>query len=60
MDIGAYFFPTAYSIDVVELATELEQRGFESLLVPEHTHIPVQNCFMARIFSFSNLKRLEY
>ena len=41
MDIGAYFFPTAYSIDVVELATELEQRGFESLLVPEHTHIPV-------------------
>ena len=40
MDIGAYFFPTAYSIDVVELATELEQRGFESLLVPEHTHIP--------------------
>ncbi len=41
MDIGAYFFPTAYSVDVVELATELEQRGFESLLVPEHTHIPV-------------------
>ena len=41
MDIGVCFFPTAYSIDVVELATELEQRGFESLLVPEHTHIPV-------------------
>ncbi|SVD83241.1 uncharacterized protein METZ01_LOCUS436095, partial [marine metagenome] len=41
MDIGAYFFSTAYSIDVAELAAELEQRGFESLLVPEHTHIPV-------------------
>jgi len=41
MDIGAYFFSTAYSIDVAELAVELEQRGFESLLVPEHTHIPV-------------------
>ena len=40
MDLGAYFFSTAYSIDIVELATELEQRGFESLLVPEHTHIP--------------------
>ena len=33
-------FSTAYSIDIVELATELEQRGFESLLIPEHTHIP--------------------
>ena len=40
MDLGADFFSTAYSIDIVELATELEQRGFESLLVPEHTHIP--------------------
>ena len=40
MELGAYFFSTAYSIDIVELATELEQRGFESLLVPEHTHIP--------------------
>ena len=40
MHIGAFIFDTDYSIDVVELARELEQRGYESLLVPEHTHIP--------------------
>jgi len=41
MDIGVYFFPTDYTIELTELATELEQRGFESLMVCEHTHIPV-------------------
>jgi probable F420-dependent oxidoreductase len=40
MDIGVYFFPTDYTIELTELATELEQRGFESLMVCEHTHIP--------------------
>ena len=40
MDIGVYFFSTAYSIGIEELAVELEQRKFESMLVPEHTHIP--------------------
>jgi probable F420-dependent oxidoreductase len=40
MDYGLTIFPTEYSIDIRELAQEAEQRGFESLLVPEHTHIP--------------------
>lgn len=40
MNIGAYIFPTDYSIGIVELATALEERGFESLWVTEHTHIP--------------------
>ena len=40
MEIGVYFFATDYSIDIVELAVELEQRGFSTLLQPEHTHIP--------------------
>ena len=40
MDIGVYFFSTAYSIGIEELAVELEERGFESMLIPEHTHIP--------------------
>jgi len=40
MDIGVFFFPTDYSIALTELAVELEQRGFESLLVCEHTHVP--------------------
>ncbi len=41
MKIGVYIFPTEYSISIVDLARALEDRGFESLFVPEHTHIPV-------------------
>ena len=41
MLIGAYYFPTDYGIDIAELARALEDRGFESLFVCEHTHIPV-------------------
>ncbi|HKA16886.1 MAG TPA: LLM class F420-dependent oxidoreductase [Blastocatellia bacterium] len=40
MQFGAYIFATDYSIRPDELARELEQRGFESLWLPEHTHIP--------------------
>ena len=40
MDIGAFIFPTEYSIRIDELARALEERGFESLFVTEHTHIP--------------------
>jgi len=39
--IGVFCFPVDYGIDVAELARALEERGFESLFVPEHTHIPV-------------------
>ena len=40
MDIGVYIFNTDYAIRIEELARAAEQRGFESLWVPEHTHIP--------------------
>ncbi|HLH77730.1 MAG TPA: LLM class F420-dependent oxidoreductase [Candidatus Binataceae bacterium] len=40
MDYALTIFPTQYSIDIRELAQQAEQRGFEALLVPEHTHIP--------------------
>ena len=40
MKIGAIVFPTDYSIALTELAPALEGRGFDSLFVPEHTHIP--------------------
>jgi len=40
MLVGVYHFVTDYGIDVSELARALEQRGFESLFLPEHTHIP--------------------
>ncbi len=41
MKIGVFIFSTEYSIRMVKLAQALEDRGFESLFVPEHTHIPV-------------------
>ncbi|MDA1302598.1 MAG: LLM class F420-dependent oxidoreductase [Proteobacteria bacterium] len=40
MQIGAMIFSTDYTIRTDELAKELETRGYESLFVPEHTHIP--------------------
>ncbi|MDH3663711.1 MAG: LLM class F420-dependent oxidoreductase [Alphaproteobacteria bacterium] len=40
MKIGVYFFSTAYAMPIDELARALEERGFESLFLPEHTHIP--------------------
>jgi probable F420-dependent oxidoreductase len=33
-------FPTDYAIPIDELARELEARSFESVWLPEHTHIP--------------------
>src|ERR1051325_3938309 len=41
MKIGAAMFFTAYSMDPASLARVLEERGFESLWVPEHSHIPL-------------------
>jgi probable F420-dependent oxidoreductase len=40
MDLGICIFATDYAIPIDELAREAEARGFESLWVPEHTHIP--------------------
>jgi len=40
MKIGFYYFATDYSMPIVEVARELEAHGYESLFVPEHTHIP--------------------
>src|ERR1700710_512267 len=41
MEFGASIFFTEYSISPAELAVALEQRGFDSLWVAEHSHIPV-------------------
>jgi probable F420-dependent oxidoreductase len=37
---GVVIFPTEYAIRPDDLARASEERGFESLWVPEHTHIP--------------------
>ena len=41
MKFGVLMFPTDYAIDPVSLGKAVEERGFESLFLPEHTHIPV-------------------
>jgi probable F420-dependent oxidoreductase len=41
MQIGIFSFNTEYSMRADRLARAAEERGFESLWVPEHTHIPV-------------------
>jgi probable F420-dependent oxidoreductase len=38
---GVTMFPTDYSITPADLARALEEREFESLWLPEHTHIPL-------------------
>ncbi len=40
MDFGAMMFATDYAIRPDDLAKLLEDRGFESFWVPEHSHIP--------------------
>ena len=40
MKIGIFIFATSYAMRIDDLARAAEARGFESLFVPEHTHIP--------------------
>ena len=40
MKFGAFMFPTDYSVPPVELGRALEERGYESVFFPEHSHIP--------------------
>src|ERR1700682_1910224 len=41
MHFGGAMFFTDYSMSAMELGQALEQRGFESVWAPEHSHIPV-------------------
>jgi probable F420-dependent oxidoreductase len=41
MQFGAAMFFTDYSMPPGELARAMEERGFDSLWAPEHSHIPV-------------------
>ena len=40
MEFGVAMFPTDYAIRVDDLARACEERAFESVWFPEHTHIP--------------------
>ena len=41
MHVGVDIFLTDYSVSPLELGPALEQRGFESVWLPEHSHIPL-------------------
>jgi probable F420-dependent oxidoreductase len=41
MKFGAVMFFTAYAMSPAALGRAMEERGFESLWVPEHSHIPL-------------------
>jgi probable F420-dependent oxidoreductase len=40
MKLGIFAFPTDLSLGVVPLAREVEERGWHSLWLPDHSHIP--------------------
>ena len=42
MKFGVFMFTTDQTMPITDLARAAEERGFESLWVPEHVHLPVQ------------------
>ena len=40
MEFGICMFATDYSIQAADLAVAVEERGFDALFIPDHTHIP--------------------
>ena len=45
MKFGLTYWPTHYNASVVTVAREAERLGFESLFIPEHSHIPLDTDF---------------
>src|SRR3954470_5060555 len=43
MRFGLFIFPTDQTMDPGELARAAEERGFEAVIFPEHTHMPVDH-----------------
>ena len=48
MKFGVAIFFTDYSIKPTTLARALEERGFDSLWCPEHSHIPISRVEITR------------
>ncbi|MDE0728792.1 MAG: LLM class F420-dependent oxidoreductase, partial [Alphaproteobacteria bacterium] len=40
MDFGICMFATDFSMQAADLAVAVEERGFDALFIPDHTHIP--------------------
>jgi probable F420-dependent oxidoreductase len=43
MDIGVLAFPSEITMQPAELALAAEERGFESIFYPEHSHLPTDS-----------------
>ena len=43
MEIGLFVVTTEASMPIVDLAREAEARGFDSLWIPEHSHLPIDS-----------------
>ena len=40
MEFGICMFATDFSMQAADLAVAVEERGFDALFIPDHTHIP--------------------
>jgi alkanesulfonate monooxygenase SsuD/methylene tetrahydromethanopterin reductase-like flavin-dependent oxidoreductase (luciferase family) len=49
MEYGVTMFPTDFSMGPAELAVAVEERGFDALFIPDHTHIPASRDSAFRI-----------
>ena len=45
MDTGLFVVATENAMPVDQLARAAEERGFDSLWIPEHTHIPLDSTY---------------
>ncbi len=59
MKLGVFSFNTEYTLRADKLARAAEERGFESLWLPEHTHIPAPPDGIVRMPGGAELPR-EY
>ena len=59
MKLGVFSFNTEYTLRADKLARAAEERGFESLWLPEHTHIPATPDGIVRMPGGAELPR-EY
>ena len=49
MEFGICMFPTDFSMQAADFAIAVEERGFDALFIPDHTHMPASRATAARI-----------
>ncbi|MCH7742782.1 MAG: LLM class F420-dependent oxidoreductase [Proteobacteria bacterium] len=45
MDLGLFVIATQHAMPIDQLAKAAEERGFESIWIPEHSHIPIDSVY---------------